>query len=93
MLKFLLIACLAIRLPAIEIVGSDILKDTLKDIDKLPGSPKASFTGTMPARRALLEDRANIGIIFLKETDEDPKPAAGVFFNRYFLTFGKVKPV
>jgi len=85
MIRFLLLIFLATRLPAIEIVGSDILKDTLKDIDKIPGAPKAAFNGTMPARRALLEDRANIGIIFLKETDEDPKPAAGVVFNRYLL--------
>lgn len=83
--RFLILLFLVIRLPAIEIVGSDILKDTLKDIDKLPGSPKPNFTGTMPARRALLDDRASIGIIFLRETDEDPKPPAGTFFNRYLL--------
>jgi hypothetical protein len=85
MVRFLIILFFVIRLPAIEIVGSDILKDTLKDIDKLPGSPKPNFTGTMPARRALLDDRANIGIIFLRETDEDPKPPQGTFFNRYLL--------
>jgi hypothetical protein len=85
MFRILLLFCLAIRLPAIEIVGSDILKETLGDIDKLPGAPKASFTGTMPARRALLEDRASIAIIFLRETDEDPKPTPGIFLNRYLL--------
>ena len=85
MLRILLLLCLVTRLPALEVVGSDILKDTLKDIDKLPGAPRANFTGTMPAKRALTEDRANIGIIFLKENEEDPKPPTGSFFNRYLL--------
>lgn len=85
MFRILLFLCLASRLPAIEIAGSDILKETLQDIEKLPGAPKASFNGTMPARRALLEDRASIGILFLKENEEDPKPAKGNLFNRYLL--------
>jgi len=85
MLRILILLCLVPQLSAIEIVGSDILKDTLKDIDKLPDAPKANFTGTMPARRALLEERANIGIIFLRENEEDPKPVNGTFFNRYLL--------
>ena len=85
MFRILLFLCLASRLPAIEIAGSDILKETLENIEKLPGAPKASFNGTMPARRALLEDRASIGILFLKENEEDPKPAKGSLFNRYLL--------
>ena len=85
MFRILLFFCLAIRLPAIEVVGSDILKDTLKDINKLPGAPQANFTGTMPARRALEEDRASIGIIFLRENEDDPKPTTGTLFNRYLL--------
>ena len=85
MLRFLLFICLVARLPAIEIVGSDIIKETLKDIEKLPGAPKANFNGTMPARRALLEDKSSLGIIFLRETDEEPKPPVGLFFNRYLL--------
>ncbi len=85
MFRILLFLCLASRLPAIEIAGSDILKETLEDIEKLPGAPKASFNGTMPARRALLENRASIGILFLKENEEDPKPAKGNLFNRYLL--------
>ncbi len=85
MFRILLFLCLVSRLPAIEIVGSDILKETLKDIEKLPGAPKPSFNGTMPARRALLEDRASIGIFFLRENDEDPKPPAGTLYNRYLL--------
>lgn len=85
MLRILLFLCLVSRLPAIEIAGSDILKETLIGIEKLPGAPKASFNGTMPARRALLEDRASIGILFLKENEEDPKLAKGNSFNRYLL--------
>ncbi len=81
----LLLLCLVSPLSANEIVGSDILKETLKDINKLPGAPKANFNGTMPARRALLEDRASIGILFLRENEEDPKPSKDVFFNRYLL--------
>ena len=85
MLRILILLCLAPQLSAVEVVGSDILQDALKDINKLPGAPQANFNGTMPARRALLEDRANMGIIFLRENEEDPKPATGSFFNRYLL--------
>ncbi|NBU47218.1 MAG: hypothetical protein EBS34_07205, partial [Flavobacteriales bacterium] len=85
MLRIFLFLCLASRLPAIEIAGSDILQEPLKDIEKLPGAPKASFNGSMPARRALMEDRASIGIFFLRENEEDPKPSPGNFFNRYLL--------
>jgi ABC-type phosphate transport system substrate-binding protein len=85
MIRIIFLFFSVISLPAIEIVGSDILKETLKNIDKLPGSPKATFNGTMPARRALLEDRASLGIIFLKETDEDPKAPTGAYLNRYLL--------
>lgn len=85
-MKYLFLLILSLGpLSAAEIVGSDIIRESLKDIEKIKGAPQLNMTGTMPGRRALTEGRADLGIIFLKDTEQDPRPPADVVYNRYLF--------